>query len=298
MFRPSRSPPLKATTLVADVTATKRGRPQYGQFSGSETFVRPHVASRSVRNWASLLIGFTVTLVLSINGLESIWMLADRRLSGPSKTKDDGRKLMFLETDDEVAILGYAGLGATALGTEPADWMSDVLRGRELPMEAALSVLAGAIEKQLPAHLARAQIAGAVGHHVIIPAIVSNEIRFYSIGLVLAPDRRSYVFRHSRHAADLSTKQAPRYAIAGSGGTVLTRMQSRQELLRGVLHLVNAYDRGRVSGRVVADQLARLNHEVYLETRDDSVGPRCIVAWRNKKKGVHQGVKRTGAIQE
>jgi len=99
--------------------------------------------------------GTQMTLVVTVNGPEAIWLLADRRLnrrlsgrSGP--IKDDARKLMFLETDDGVAILGYAGLGATALGTEPADWMSAVLRGRRLSVEASLSVLAEAVKRQLP----------------------------------------------------------------------------------------------------------------------------------------------------
>lgn len=52
--------------------------------------------------------------------------------------KDDARKVMIPETTDAVAILGYAGLGATALGTEPADWMSNVLRGQNLPLEQSL----------------------------------------------------------------------------------------------------------------------------------------------------------------
>jgi len=97
-----------------------------------------------------------MTLVVTVNGPEAIWLLADRRLSGRSgPIKDDARKLMFLETDDGVAILGYAGLGATALGTEPADWMSAVLRGRRLSVEASLSVLAEAVKRQLPRHLQR-----------------------------------------------------------------------------------------------------------------------------------------------
>ena len=70
-----------------------------------------------------------MTLVLTVNGPETIWLLADRRLSYEGRSpKDDARKVMFLETTDGVAILGYAGLGATARGTEPADWMSAVLR--------------------------------------------------------------------------------------------------------------------------------------------------------------------------
>jgi hypothetical protein len=55
-----------------------------------------------------------VTLVVAVTGPESIWLLADRRLSYAARPpKDDGRKIMFLETTDGVAILGYAGLGAT-----------------------------------------------------------------------------------------------------------------------------------------------------------------------------------------
>lgn len=95
-----------------------------------------------------------MTLVLTVNGRETIWLLADRRLTYKGRpAKEDGRKVMFLETTDGVAILGYAGLGATALGTEPADWISAVLRSRNLPLEQSLGKLAEAIKKQLPRHL-------------------------------------------------------------------------------------------------------------------------------------------------
>jgi hypothetical protein len=55
-----------------------------------------------------------VTLILTVNGRETIWLFADRRLSYErQKPKDDARKILCLDTDDGVAILGYAGLGAT-----------------------------------------------------------------------------------------------------------------------------------------------------------------------------------------
>jgi hypothetical protein len=57
---------------------------------------------------------------------------------------------MFLETTDGVAILGYAGLGATAGGTEPADWMAAVLRCRNFPLEQSLGILADAMKAQMP----------------------------------------------------------------------------------------------------------------------------------------------------
>ena len=92
-----------------------------------------------------------MTLVVTVIGSESIWLLADRRLSFKDRPpKDDARKVMFLETTDGVAILGYAGLGVTGLGTEPADWMTAVLRGRNLPLEQSLEALTEAMKKQFP----------------------------------------------------------------------------------------------------------------------------------------------------
>jgi hypothetical protein len=97
-----------------------------------------------------------MTLVVAATTRESIWLAADRRLSYPGRVfKDDARKAMILETDDGVAILGYAGLGETVLGTEPADWMSAVLRGRRLSLEHSLQVLADACLKQIPQHVVR-----------------------------------------------------------------------------------------------------------------------------------------------
>ena len=93
-----------------------------------------------------------MTLVVTINGPETIWALTDRRLSYKILPPNDGgRKIMFLEATDGFAILGYCGLGATLRGTEPADWMSSVLRGRNLPLEQSLGVLAAAIKRAAPA---------------------------------------------------------------------------------------------------------------------------------------------------
>jgi hypothetical protein len=159
-----------------------------------------------------------VTLVVSVVGRESIWLLADRRLSSEGRSpKDDARKVMFLGTTDGVAILGYAGLGATALGTEPADWMSAVLRGRNLPLEQSLGVIAETMKKQFPPHMVRMP---APAHNVIIPAIVGNELRLYSIDLAFAPDRKSYAFRYTRHGVDKSSPLASSLATNTTTGNV------------------------------------------------------------------------------
>lgn len=235
-----------------------------------------------------------MTLVLTVNGRETIWLLADRRLSYKGRPpKEDGRKVMFLETTDGVAILGYAGLGATALGTEPADWMSAVLRGRNLPLEQSLGVLAEAIKKQLPRHLVRIPRDASAAHSVVVTAFVGNEVRLYTIDMAFAPDRKSYSFRYTRHVVDSLTsakaRRPPRLALGGTGGLYLDRLDRDKKRQRSLLRLVGASERGRLSPYAVADHLASLNNEVHLGIRDKSVGPRCIVAWRHRKEGLHGG---------
>jgi hypothetical protein len=220
-----------------------------------------------------------VTLVVTVNGPETIWLLADRRLSSKGRTvKEDARKVMFLETTDGVAILGYCGLGATALGTEPADWMSAVLRGRNLPLEQSLGVLVAAIREQLPRH-----VPTGFAHTVIAPAFLGDKLKLYSIEL----QNREVSWRH--WPVDKLPWLTARVAMGGSGGVYLAKHEKKKEWVRGVLRIIKAYDRGRVSALAVADKLAKLNSEVCRDISDKSVGPRCIVAWRNRKGGVHNG---------
>jgi len=232
--------------------------------------------------------GHFVTLIVTANGRESIWLLADRRISWKGRApKDDARKVMFLETTDGVAILGYAGLGATALGTEPADWMSAVLRGRNFPLEQSLGVLAEAMKEQFPRHMRMMPGNLGPGHNVIVTAFLGNEARLYTIDLAFASDRKSYQFRWTRHVGDKPTPAAaktPRLGIAGSGALYLIR---DKRWIRSLLRLVRANDRGQVSSHAVADHLANLNNQVHLGVTDKSVGPRCIVGWRNRRGGIH-----------
>jgi hypothetical protein len=83
-----------------------------------------------------------MTLVLSVHSRDSLWLVVDRRLSygGRRLPSDDAVKVMNLETTDGVGLLAYAGLGATPQGTQPSEWISAVLRGREgLTFEKALA---------------------------------------------------------------------------------------------------------------------------------------------------------------
>ncbi len=228
-----------------------------------------------------------VTLIVTINGRESIWLLADRRLSCKGRgPRDDARKVMFLETKDGVAILGYAGLGATALGTEPADWMSAVLRGRSLPLEQSLGVLADAMKKQFPRHMIRIPGPGGPGHNVLVTAFVDDKVRFYTIDLAFTPDKKQFKFRYTRHVSSAPVGRTPRIGIGGRGALHLFR---DRRWLRPMLRLVGAYERGQVTSKAVSDHLAKLNLSAHRHITDGTVGPSCIVAWRNRKGGHHKG---------
>lgn len=232
-----------------------------------------------------------MTLILTINERESIWLLADRRLSSQGRVvKDDARKILFLETQDGVAILGYAGLGATAAGTEPADWMSAVLRGRNTTLEQSLDILAEAIKREYPRHMVSLPGPTGPAHHVLITAFLGNEMWQYTIDLAIESDRTNTKFRFTRwtmrKTPTMMVDRTPPLGVAGSGGHYLSQ---DRKWTRPLLSLVKAYNRGRVSARAVAEHLACLNNKVYLGISDKSVGPRCIVAWRNRKDGIHQG---------
>ncbi|WP_299614946.1 hypothetical protein [Pelagibius sp.] len=234
-----------------------------------------------------------MTLILGVTGSRSIWMLADRRLSYPQRPpKEDGQKIMILEAKDGVAMIGYAGLGATALGTEPAHWMTRVLRGRNFSLEHSLGVLAKAIQDRLPAHLVQTPQNSVAAHNVIIPALVGKEPRFYSIDLVFAPDRRTYQFRYRRLRDTNSPVSQPRAPRVGIGGTGAQYLLHDRRWFRELLRIIKVSDRGKVSRRAVANYLANLNQQVYLAAQgagDESVGPRCIVACRIAKDGNQGG---------
>jgi len=226
-----------------------------------------------------------MTLVLTVNGPETIFLAADRRLSSDGKpVREDACKVMCLGTPDGTAILGYAGLGATGVGTQPADWMSAVLRGRNLKLEDSLGTLSEAIKKELPRHLV--QLCGNSGplHVVVATAFVGAEARLYEIDMVFKPDRKSYRFRYTRHTRHPATMDPPRLFIGGSGAQYLVKNKNWK---RGLLRILKAHDRGLISSETVADQLAKVNHEVHLGMKDNSVGSRCVVVWRhgNKKGG-------------
>ena len=235
-----------------------------------------------------------MTLIVTVTGPKTIWLLADRRLTRLGRApQDDARKILLLEANDGIAMLGYAGLGATALGTEPADWMHAVLRGRALPVEQSLGFLAQQVQEQLPRHMTD-QLGTRIPHHLILaPAFVGGRPRIYAISLSFPPDRPE-----GRVSFDCwgASDRPPPLASTGSGAKHLVEDKRRQ---RDLLRLLKASNRGQITPHVVADRLATLNYEAH--GADPLVGPRCIVVWRHHNGGIHLGGDHlcyTGTVRE
>ena len=222
-----------------------------------------------------------MTLVLAITRRQSLWLLTDRRLStGAGPVRDNATKTMIVETKDGFAILGYAGLGATGSGTEPSEWMSRLLHGRNLSLEQSLGTIADAMQKKLLSHLhffPRGQVAA---HHVVVPAFMGQTPKLYSIDLALAADRKKSLFRYTSHEWNYSQTaiRPPPVALAGSGGFVLQQMNRWKDWKRNLLRMIKASEQGRVPPRAVASYLAAISHEVH--RADPLVGPNCVVTWR------------------
>lgn len=229
-----------------------------------------------------------MTFVLSIQTKGSIWLLADRRLSALGYPPfEDARKIMSFGTHDGEALIGYAGLGATVGGTEPSTWISNVLRGRIVSLEQSLQIIADAMSREFVPHLKKFRGVAVPEHNMIISAFVGSEHRLYTIQMALAKTGTLFRFtRHFQQQAPLGIDFTPPTVTTGSGADFL---KNRHDWRRPILRLVSAYNDGRIRPETVADHLASLNHDVHRNTSNGTVGPRCLVIWRNVKAGVHKG---------
>ncbi len=225
-----------------------------------------------------------MTLILTINGPETLWMLADRRLSRPGPTpdaqvhveRDDACKLLCLGMKHDQAIIGYTGIGLFG-SEEVSQWMRGVLKEHNLPLEQSLGVLADAAKAKVPPFLR-----GSVkSHNFVATAFRAGEPSYYSIDFEPGPDPEHHWFRYTRHILQTETADfwlTQRLGVAGSGRFHLIR--DLRHWMRPLLRLVKQCDRQQVDPTQVADFLANLNYDVSCAI--PSVGPRCIVVWRPK----------------
>jgi hypothetical protein len=215
-----------------------------------------------------------MTLVMALHGEKSIWLCSDRRLTYPTKVRDDGCKVLQIDGTDGQALLGYAGLGASLAKTQPSDWMNDLLVGKEgLTVEQQLGIIADATKSDMPPELSK--LVGPQAHHLLASALVNDEPRLYAVTLQLAPPTVPPHFVFTRYVTTESGESPPRFAFAGSG---MDHLPAGRSWSREILRVVRAVEAGRVSPLAVADRLARVNESVA--AKDSFVSRQCIVVWR------------------
>jgi hypothetical protein len=229
-----------------------------------------------------------VTHVFSVQSRDTLWVVADRRLSCEGRPpKEDAVKVVSLETVDGIGVLAYAGLGATPRGTQPSEWMSAVLRGRGgLTFEQTLGGLATVAARELPRHLEAIPNPSQRSHVIIAPAFIKGiGSRLFTIDYGIDAKTGKYHHSYRSHVrSDEPGSQSIRIAAAGSGISHTTKKS--KDWLRALRSLVRDHDRGKVSDNVIADHLAVLNFEVHEELTkqgDDTIGPRSIVIWRRRE---------------
>lgn len=221
-----------------------------------------------------------MTFVLSLLSRDTVWLLADTRISWDARHSDHGVKVMSLDTNDGTAVLGYAGLGETPGGTQPSDWMVRVLDGWNMSMHDAMWKLDLEVQTHVAAH-----VAGVWKHLILAPAFVNDTTHLYVLGVseggeVAHADLRA---KDPRRPAHLQP-EPPRVLYGGTGGQWLAkkspeRTKLRARWVRGLRSLATNHERRRVSAEPVADRLAALNFEVSQNV--SSVSPNCFVVWRH-----------------
>lgn len=232
-----------------------------------------------------------MTLILGLTSKETIWLMADRRLTTKDGkiVSDKAVKLVEIETQqNDIALIGYAGLGATAKRREISDWMNAALRGKNLPLGDLLKDLEIVIKNQLPKYLLRFGI-NEFCHSVVIPSFNNNHTKLYSIDLTMTPKNDGVDVRLNPHVVPRKRGKlmvTQRYFLAGTGGSYL---KLNKKWIRPLLSLTKKSDRGTINPEVVANELSKINYDVSKNISDKTVGPNCIVIWRNRRQGVHKG---------
>lgn len=212
-----------------------------------------------------------MTLIIALHGKSSVWLLADRRLTWPNRRLDNACKLITLTAMDGRGIMAYSGLGSSSKGTEPSEWMRDILIGHPgATVEQSLSLIWNAMKRELPKHLALMK--GAQIHQLMATAIVNDQVRFYGAALELQPGMKT-----SGYCSLISADERgvpPRLCFAGSGSFSMPTLSSWD---RDLFRTLAAFEAGKVGARNITDRLARINYLTSL--RDASVSPESIVVW-------------------
>jgi hypothetical protein len=124
-------------------------------------------------------------------------------------------------------------------------------------------------------------------HSFAIPAFVDGEPRMYTMDLIEKSTGVS--FQYKRHILGGGIAPMQLTAPVGSMGTGRSALETDRFYARRLLGVVNAYNQEKVSASAVSAQFAKLCYFAHQLTTDGTVGPSCIVVWRNSKTSRYKG---------
>jgi hypothetical protein len=214
-----------------------------------------------------------MTLVLALAGKDTIWLMTDRRLSyARLRPKDDAHKTLRLECHDGDALLGYAGLGATPLGSQLSTWMAAVLRNENRSLVQSLNLLAEASKAELPKFLRMFPRHYVQEHHLVAPAFIDGKPEMFHIAV---SGRGKLLYTRYR----LPHGQVAPIKILGSGAQYIADIPN---IMRDLLRLMRAHEERRITSLAVATELAKLNWHAH--ENEVTVGPNCLVQWLHRDR--------------
>lgn len=220
-------------------------------------------------------------MTLSIGALtrDEIWLLSDRRISYRDKEPwDEAIKVFELVATDGYLLASYAGLGMTVGGMEPSEWLSNCLRNRKLSVAEALAYIAELVETHFARQL-RSVEWSSPQHVFHFVAKVDGKTKGFYIALLRVPETGEVLIQKKVLLLDLSRPRAPKSHLQ-IAGTNLSKWEYRD-----VQRAIRERAAGRLSPTATAKALAAVNHCVSSRLTNKTVGPRCIVTFKDALGG-------------
>lgn len=220
-----------------------------------------------------------MTLTIGAITRDEIWMVCDRRLSFLDKGPiDDAIKVFELVATDGVMLVSYAGLGITVGGMQPSEWLSNSLRNLEVTINQALGLIADNVEKYFAPQM-RTVAWSSPFHWFHIVTRVGDQTSAYYIALARHPATGQIHIEKKVALVDLRRKRGPKKHIQVFGTTL-----SKWEF-RALCRALSERAGGRLSPSATAKQLGAVNFEVFSRLKEKTVGPRCVVVFKDKLGG-------------
>ncbi|MBT8413956.1 MAG: hypothetical protein KJO30_06440 [Boseongicola sp.] len=230
-----------------------------------------------------------MTLALSLQTKDSVWLLTDHRLSAPGFAPvDTAVKATRLELSDGELLVGYAGIGLTPLGSQPSHWIASSFRGTKPAVNDAMYHLRNLALQEFPKHLRRVKRVEHRRHEFIASGFKDGRPVVYILRIFeMNGEFQALLNIAQMHHRDAKVGTTIPFVMTGSAVSSIKVLN--ENTLREVLRYARYYNRSKVSSEVVARCFFQIGSAIYNDCKDGSISPNFLVMWQNNKTGRHLG---------